>query len=37
LSIQFVDQKIANLNAELAVLQTAKNAYLATVSAGLAK
>ena len=26
-SIQIVDQKIANLNAELAIMQTARNAY----------
>lgn len=36
-SIQIVDQKIANLNAELAIMQTARNAYAQALSSMLPK
>jgi hypothetical protein len=36
-SIQFVDRKIAELQAELAVCQTARNTYAKTLSDMLAK
>jgi cell division protein ZapA (FtsZ GTPase activity inhibitor) len=36
-SIQVVDQKIANLNAELAIMQTARNAYALALSSLLPK
>ncbi len=36
-SIQFVDRKIAELQAELAVCQTARNAYVKALSEMVAK
>lgn len=36
-SIQIVDQKMADLNAELAIMQTARNAYAQALTALLPK